>query len=170
MHVSSLTRRPVFRGTRSRDRLERSGPVGQEETGDLPAWTLSSQTEFLPGPASVASTPSWVHGDQRGLDMGCLWDGVALATATSASDMEPGRRIELLTYALRERLHACLVCSGDDRRRLTRPYDFHRRIVPVHGVHVYGMNMGWRVGLPPPSRSSHQGCRRQRRLPDYAET
>ena len=55
--------------------------------------------------------------------------------------MEPGRGIELLTYALREVSRACLEDTGDISTRLTRLYRFSRRLVPVRasGVHVYGM-------------------------------
>src|SRR5664280_541579 len=59
--------------------------------------------------------------------------------------MEPGRRIELLTYALRVGLDACLAGSGDVSTPLTRPCRFRRRLVPVRGVHVYGMDMGCAV-------------------------
>src|ERR1039458_5768416 len=66
-------------------------------------------------------------------------------TPFGAHELEPGRRIELLTYALREGLDACLAGSGDVSTPLTRPYRFRRRLVPVRGVHVYGMDMGCAV-------------------------
>ena len=57
--------------------------------------------------------------------------------------MEPGRRIELLTYALRVGLHAFLEGSGDVSTGLTRSFEIRPQHVPVRGVHVYGVDMGW---------------------------
>jgi hypothetical protein len=64
----------------------------------------------------------------------------------SAPTLEPGRRIELLTYALRVGPHAFLEGSGDVSTCLTRSFQIRPQYVPVRGVHVYGVDMGWTVG------------------------
>src|ERR1035438_5560077 len=64
---------------------------------------------------------------------------------TASPELEPGRRIELLTYALREGPGPCLVGSGDDSTLLTWSYQIGCRVVPVRGAQIYGMNMGWTV-------------------------
>jgi hypothetical protein len=66
--------------------------------------------------------------------------------APHPSELEPGRRIELLTYALREGLHTCLGTIGEASRGLTRSFQIRPQDVPVRSVHVYGVDMGWAVG------------------------
>jgi hypothetical protein len=56
--------------------------------------------------------------------------------------VEPGRRIELLTYALRVGLHAFLEGSGDVSTGLTRSFEIRPQHVPVRGVHVFGVYWG----------------------------
>jgi len=56
--------------------------------------------------------------------------------------LEPGRRIELLTYALRGGPGPCLVGSGEVFRALNRSFQILLYVVPARVVHVYGMTMG----------------------------
>ena len=63
-------------------------------------------------------------------------------TRTFTQKLEPGRRIELLTYALREGLGSFLAGSGDVSTALTRSYQIGRRHLPVRGAEFYGTNMG----------------------------
>ena len=74
--------------------------------------------------------------------MGWIWDADPMGTP----GLEPGRRIEPLTYASRVGLHAFLKGSGDVSTGLTRSFQIRPQHVPVRGVHVYGVDMGWTVG------------------------
>jgi hypothetical protein len=59
----------------------------------------------------------------------------------TTSELEPGRRIELLTYALRGGPGPCLAASGDVSALLSRSYQIDRRVVPGRITQFYGMNM-----------------------------
>jgi len=67
---------------------------------------------------------------------------VAPSPSPVVSALEPGRRIELLTYALREGPDPCLGGSGGALTLLNRPYQIACRIVPVRDARIYGMDMG----------------------------
>jgi hypothetical protein len=60
----------------------------------------------------------------------------------TTSELEPGRRIELLTYALRGGPGTCLAVSGDDSTCLTRLYRFDFGIAITGGAQVYRTNTG----------------------------
>ena len=70
--------------------------------------------------------------------------GMALGSEgkKTASDLEPGRRIELLTYALRGGPGPCLAVAGADTTLLNRSYQNGRRVIPGRSAQFYGMNMG----------------------------
>ena len=108
------------------------------------AWTRARPRGFGLGGAIFSSTALFLRRSALGIEAAEDGSAVACALPSIPATLRCWA-FGLRHHTLRVGLDACLAGSGDVSTPLTRPYRFRRRLVPVRGVHVYGMDMGCAV-------------------------